>query len=128
MSEDINNILEENKTKIEMLANKLESINNLNEEDSYNLIKDEYKTFLSSIIDNPVFDKIKTNPKFIISLSQVCLETELTLDERVNCNSMIYKQLSITTKTPYLEKLYSFLGFVVNRTISNKLIQCGLTL
>ena len=73
MSEDINNILEENKTKIEMLANKLESINNLNEEDSYNLIKDEYKTFLSSIIDNPVFDKIKTNPKFIISLSQVCL-------------------------------------------------------
>ena len=47
MSEDINNILEENKTKIEMLANKLESINNLNEEDSYNLIKDEYKTFFS---------------------------------------------------------------------------------
>lgn len=128
MSEDINNVLEENKTKIEILANKLESINNLNEEDSYNLIKDEYKNFLSSIIDNPVFDKIKTNPKFIISLSQVCLETELTLDERVNCNSMIYKQLSITTKTPYLEKLYSFLGFVVNRTISNKLIQCGLTL
>ena len=30
MSEDINNILEENKTKIEMLANKLESNFNVN--------------------------------------------------------------------------------------------------
>lgn len=128
MNENINSILEENKSKIEMLANKLESINQLNEEESYNLIKSEYKNFLSSIIDNPVFDKLKSNPKFIISLSQVCLESELTLDERINCNSMIYKQLSITTKTPYLEKLYSFLGFIVNRTITNKLIQCGLTL
>lgn len=118
--------MNENIIGIEMIAEKLNTINNMNEEEAYNLVKKEYKNFLSNIINDPSLDDIKSNPKFIISLIQVCLETELALDERINCNSMIYKQL--TTSSSYMEKLYSFLGFIVNRNITNKLVHCGLSL
>lgn len=109
------------------LAIKLSKINSYTEEQSYLLVKSIYKDFLSNINAASEFDEIKLNPKFVIALIQVCLEIELTLEERVNCNSMIYKQLSITTKNKYLEKLYTFLGIIVNRTMTDKLMQCGLS-
>ena len=109
------------------LAIKLSKINSYTEEQSYLLVKSIYKDFLSNINASSEFDEIKLNPKFVIALIQVCLEIELTLEERVNCNSMIYKQLSITTKNKYLEKLYTFLGIIVNRTMTDKLMQCGLS-
>lgn len=108
------------------LAKRLNKIEKLNDEFAYMLVKKEYKNFLSNIIDDSVFDKIKMSTKFINALTQVCLENKLTYDERIYCNSMIYKQLPKISNN-YLRKIYYILGLVVNKTIANKIMsECNL--
>ena len=109
------------------IIDKFQNINSFTEEQTYQVVKSIYKDFLSNINDSSEFDSLKTNPKFVIGLIQVCLEIELTLEERVYCNSMVYKQLSLSTKDKYLEKLYTFLGIIVNRTVTESLMKCGLS-
>lgn len=104
------------------LAKRLNKIDKLNDEFAYMLVKKEYKNFLSNIIDNEVFDKIKMSTKFINALTQVCLENKLTYDERIYCNSMIYKQLPKISNN-YLRKIYYTLGLVVNRTVANRIME-----
>lgn len=107
-----------------VLADKLSKVDKLTDELAYLLVKREYKLFLCNVIDNPCFDKIKLSPRFINSLIQVCIEVELTYEERVYCNSMIYKELAKINNT-YLQKLYYILAMVVNRSIVNRLMNCG---
>lgn len=108
------------------LAKRLNKIEKLNDEFAYMLVKKEYKNFLSNMIDDSVFDKIKMSTKFINALTQVCLENKLTYDERIYCNSMIYKQLPKISNN-YLRKIYYILGLVVNKTIANKIMsECNL--
>lgn len=108
------------------LAKRLIKVEKLNDEFAYMLVKKEYKNFLSSMIDDPAFDKVKISSKFINALIQVCIECELTYEERIYCNSMIYKQLPKLSNI-YLRKIYYILGLVVNKTIVTKIMdECHL--
>ena len=108
------------------LYDKLSKISSSSLEDGYKIARDNCKEFFSNIINYPIYDGIKKDPKFVIALIQACMDIELTLDQRINCNSMIYKQLSISHSSPYLERLYSYLGLIVNRNMSYKFMKCGI--
>jgi hypothetical protein len=67
---------------------------------------------------------LRRNPKFITILSQVVIEVELTLEQRIYCNAMLYKEMSETDNT-YLQKLYYILGLHANQNMTHKIMATG---
>lgn len=108
----------------EIIAQRLEPILTSSFEEGYKILKEEYKNFLSNVNDNPVFDKFKSNTNFLIVLSQVCISFPLSYEERVYCNAMIYKQMN--TANDFTKSILINIGFLINRTIVYKLMNCGL--
>lgn len=106
-------------------AEKLENIDSISDEEGYDIIKNNYTIFLSNAIDCQCFDKLKKSSKFINLLTQVCVEVELTYEQRVYCNSMLYKELAKTTNL-YMQKVYYLLGWVVNRAMVSRIMDCGI--
>lgn len=106
------------------LAHQLENIDTMPDESGYNIIKGNYQIFLSNAIDCQCFDTLKKSSKFINLLTQVCVEVDLTYEQRVYCNSMLYKELA-NTDNPYMQKIYYILGWVVNREMVSRIMECG---
>ena len=108
-----------------MFAEKMKNLDMLTDEAGYNIIKENYQIFLSSAIDSQCFEEIRKSSKFITLLTQVCIDVDLTYEERVYCNSMLYQELS-KTDSKYMQKLYYMLGFIVNKDMVNKIMACGI--
>lgn len=108
-----------------ILANRLEHMDIMTDESIYHIINQTYNTFLSNI-DDPCLDKLKKSSKFISILTQVMMNVELTLDQRIECNSLVYKEISANSDNQYIQKLYYILGLLINQNIVNKLIDIGL--
>lgn len=104
-----------------VFANRLSNMDKLTDEEIYTIIKTSYDIFLSSSINDPCFDFLKQSTRFITILSQVITEIELTLEQRIYCNGMIYKELS-NTDNAYVQRVYYILGMLVNQTMVNKIM------
>lgn len=110
----------------ESLLTKLDRILSSSPEDGYNIAKEEYKYFFDpTVIRDKKYHYLINKPKFLLSLIQVCMGTELTADERVCCNSMTYNGLSENSKDNYLIMLYYYLAMVANPGITNIITKCG---
>ena len=109
----------------EVIADRYKKIMAMQDDnDAYTLLTTEYKDFFSPMIDDPAFEELKKSAKFISFLTQICLTEELSYEQRVYCNSMIYKTMMNASTT--MKKLLLNLGYVVNRNICTQLIGCGL--
>ena len=108
-----------------ILAEQLKNIDQMNDEQIYTIINSSYSIFLSSSIDDPCLQFLRTNTRFLNILSQVLMENTLTIDQQIYCNSMIYKELS-KTENEYLKRVYYILAFTINYTVIDKLIKLGI--
>lgn len=106
------------------LAKVLSRVNTMDDEQSYDLIKTHYKEFFSSHILDTAFDELKKSNKFISILTQVCIDENLSYEERVYCNNMIYSEF-LKNHNKYTHKLYFILGMVVNRSVTSRIMNCG---
>jgi hypothetical protein len=106
------------------LANRLKDIDNIPDEEIYLILKQSYQIFLSNAIHSQDLIFLRRNPKFITILSQVVIEVELTLEQRIYCNAMLYKEMSETDNT-YLQKLYYILGLHANQNMTHKIMATG---
>ena len=107
-----------------ILAESLSNMNSMTDEQVYEIIKASYSEFLSSYINSPCLLYLRKDSRFISILSQVLMEADLTLEERVYANAMLYKELS-ETDSPYMQRVYFTLGLIVNQTVVNKIMAIG---
>ena len=107
-----------------ILAEKLANIDSMADEDIYKIIHESYQLILSDHINDSVMMPLRKSSRFISVLSQVIMDVELTLEQRIYCNSMIYKELS-ESENVYLQRVYYILGLLVNQNIVNKIIDVG---
>ena len=108
----------------EQIAEKLKPVLTLPEEEAYLILASQYKEFLSNINDDPCFNEFKKSARFLSLLSQVILAVQLTYEERVYCNAMIYKEINGASDT--LKVILINLGIVANRKMVQAFIDCGL--
>lgn len=108
-----------------ILAESLSNMNTMTDEQIYEIIKSSYSEFLSSYINSPCLLYLRRDSRFLSILSQVLMEADLTLEERVYANAMLYKELS-ETDNPYMQRVYFTLGLIVNQTVVNKIMAIGI--
>lgn len=108
------------------LAKIFSKIDNMNDEEVYDLIRKYYKEFFTNTILDTAYDSLKQSTRFINLLIQVCIDYTLSYEERVYCNSMIYNEFIKFNDKKYIQKLYFILGMVVNRTVTNRIMNCGI--
>ena len=108
-----------------ILADSLAYMDTMSDEQIYNIIKSSYSDFLSNYINSPCLLSLRRNSRFLSILSQVLMEAELTLEQRIYCNAMLYKELS-ETDNPYMQRVYFTLGLIVNQVMVNKIIATGI--
>lgn len=108
------------------LAKIFSKIDNMNDEEAYDLIRKYYKEFFTNTILDTAYDSLKQSTRFINLLIQVCIDYTLSYEERVYCNSMIYNEFIKFNDKKYIQKLYFILGMVVNRTVTNRIMNCGI--
>lgn len=108
----------------EMIANFMRPILTMDDESAYKILCSTYKEFLSNINDHPCFDEFKSSIKFITLLTQVVLANELTYEERVYCNAIVYKQINTASDT--MKVILLNLGLAANRKMVGTFIKCGL--
>ena len=101
------------------LATCLANVSYLPDELAYRLVKQEYKSFLYNIEKFEELNFLKENTRFITFLIQVCMEEELSYEDRIYCNSMIYNMFPVNQ---YLAKLYTFLSTIVNNNMTHKIM------
>lgn len=106
------------------IAERLQSILILPDEQAYLVMASEYKNFLSNVNDHPCFNSFKRSGRFISLLTQVCLSKQLTFEERVYCNAMIYREINQVSEP--MKELFLNLGHVANRSMVSAFKQCGL--
>jgi len=106
------------------LAKELETIDSMQDSKVYDILRTSYHIFFSNSIDNPCFSDLRKSSKFITILTQVCTDADLTYEQRVYCNSMLYEEVA-STEDLYMQKLYYLLGAAVNRDMTNRIISCG---
>ena len=106
------------------LANVFLNIDSMSDEECYNILSKNYSVFLSKEINSPHFDRLRRSSRFISLLTQVCIEHDLTYEQRVYCNSMLYTELTKTDNT-YMQKVYYILGWVVNKDMVGKVMECN---
>lgn len=111
-------------TSTKMLADKLTNIDSMSDEAIYKIIHESYQLILSEHINDEQLTLLRKNSRFISILSQVIMDVELTLEQRIYCNSMIYKELS-DSDNPYSQRVYYILGLLVNQNMVNKILETG---
>lgn len=110
-----------------LLAERLKDIDNLTDNELYDILKSSYHIFLSNAINSPVFRALRQNPRFIIVLSQIVVEVDLTLEQRVYCNAMLYKELSnLNPENTTLQRVYYILGMNANYNMTKKIMDAGI--
>ena len=109
-----------------IFAERFSEMGNMTDEEIYSIIRSSYSVFFSNAIDSENLLPLRRNSRFLMILTQVLMEVELTLDERIYCNSMVYKELA-NTDNPYMQKVYYTIGWIANQNIVQELTKFGLS-
>ena len=110
-----------------LLVERLKDIDNMTDNELYDILKTSYHIFLSNAINSPIFKNLRQNPRFIIVLSQIVVEVDLTLEQRIYCNSMLYKELSnLNPENTTLQRVYYILGMNANYNMTKKIMDAGI--
>ena len=106
---------------------KLKNIDAMSEKETYEVLKDSYSHILADIFDcnNKEYRFLLASPKFLTILTQVVTESPITHDECVHCNRFIYDYIVYARQDEYVRKLLFMLGEAVNKTVTRKLLGCG---
>lgn len=127
------NILQNPVFNLQVLKEKLMNINNLTDQQLYNLIMSSYENILSDIFINntPEMQKhylnIFIHPRFLTILNQVMYKVQLSYDNRIYCNKIIYDYITIDNGDQYTKDLLLVLAKTVNRDIIPILVGLGLS-
>ena len=112
------------------LLSKLRGINQMSEQETYELLKKEYSGILSDIFKRNSKDYrfLLDSPRFITIMTQIVNEVEMLYDERVHCNSFIYKYIVYveSEENSYIKKLLFLLGEALNKNTVRSLLGCEL--
>ena len=110
-----------------LLVERLKDIDNMTDNELYDILKTSYHIFLSNSINSPIFKTLRQHPRFIIVLSQIVVEVDLTLEQRVYCNAMLYKELSnLNPENTTLQRVYYILGMNANYNMTKKIMDAGI--
>lgn len=109
------------------LWSNLKKIENMSEKDTYGMVKENYSVILSTIFNckNKEYQFLLSSPKFITALTQVATELQLSYDEKIYCNKLIYDCIVYETDQ-YTRMLMFLLGDAVNKQTVRKLLGCEL--
>ncbi len=127
------NILQNPVFNLQVLKDMLMNINNLTDQQLYNLVMGSYDNILSDIFINSSPDlqqqylNIFIHPRFLTILNQVMYKVQLSYDNRIYCNKIIYDYLTIGNGDQYTKDLLLALAKTVNRDIIPSLIGLGLS-
>ena len=95
-----------------IFAERFSEMGNMTDEEIYSIIRSSYSVFFSSAIDSENLLSLRRNSRFLMILTQVLMEVELTLDERllVNpyepCDVLEYKGIKLKDSRIYVNILY----------------------
>lgn len=108
----------------------LKGFDSMSDEDAYDLISKQLYSILRDIFNRNSRDYLfllKT-PKFLTILTQVVSVDGLSYDEKVWCNSFVYKFLTAigeNEKEIYMRHLLFILGEAINKKEVRRLVGCG---
>lgn len=127
------NILKSPILNIQVLRDMLMNIDNLSDQQLYELVLKCYDNILSDIFINANTEvqqkylTILVHPRFLTVLNQVMYKVQLSYDNRIYCNKIIYDYMSLKTNDDqYIKDLLLALARTVNRDIIPILIGLGL--
>lgn len=127
------NILKNPTLNMQVLRDMLMNIDNLNDQQLYELVLKCYDNILSDIFINgntevqQKYLTILVHPRFLTVLNQVMYKVQLSYDNRIYCNKIIYDYMSLNTNDDqYIKDLLLALARTVNRDIIPILIGLGL--
>lgn len=112
----------------EAFRDRINSISTMPERELYNIIKESYKSILSDIMkrqDKEYLD-VFTTPKFISILTQVLNFVQLTKEETLCCNKLVYDYITLKNNDTYVKESLFVLSKMVNRQAIQGLISVGL--
>lgn len=127
------NILQNPVFNLQVLREKLMNINNLTDQQLYDLITNSYDNILSDIFVNSSpemqeqYLNIFIHPRFLTILNQVMYKVHLSYDNRIYCNKIIYDYLTMGNGDQYTKDLLLALAKTVNRDIIPNLVGLGLS-
>lgn len=123
------NIMDNPVFNIQVLKDMLMNIDNLTDQELYNLIAVSYDNILSNIFINgdTNYLDIFTNQRFLTILNQVLYKVQLSYDNRIYCNKIAYDYLTIGPNNEYTRELLIVLAKTVNRGVLPSLVGLGLS-
>lgn len=120
-------------SNIDYIKNRLFQLDQLSDEDIYNLIYKTYPYLLDEIFISKNMDLVRflyTNPKFIMTLGNVLSRPDINLTrlQIIYCNKLAYDYFTANgNKDDYIKALLINLIKTVNRSVSPSLIGLGLS-
>lgn len=125
-----NQYLHMENVNLDHLQNCLFNLDNLSDQDLYNLIFNSYKTIIDEILSSKNADIINflyTNARFLMSFTNVLSRVELSESQKILCNKLAYDYFTARCpKDDYTRALLLNLVKTVNRAIMPGLIGLGL--
>lgn len=113
----------------QVLRNKMNSINEINDEELYQIVKETYGSILKDIFhrNDQQYLAVFTTPKFLTVLNQI-LSTlpSIDVDTRMYCNKLAYDYITYTREETYTKTLIFNLSRIVNRDVIPRLVALGL--
>lgn len=115
---------------VEALRQVLANIDNMPEQEIYNLIVGNYKFILKEIFsgNNHGFIGIWTNTKTLTIVNQAFYNINLTYEERIYCNKIVYDYITMSASNTddYVKHLLLLFSKIVNRDIIPRLNALGI--
>lgn len=113
---------------ISTLRQRLANINSVSEKELYEVMKNNYRVILSDIFIDKKPDNLNllVNPKFLSVLIQVLNTVEISYEDRLCCNKIVYDYLTVGVDNlvginkkdkEYIDQLMNTLSLTVNRDI-----------
>lgn len=115
------------------LLNKLHNIENMRDEDVFNMLSEEYSVIFSEIFESKdtEFFFVFESPRFISIITQVISTKAIPYNTIVHINSFLYNYLmyvDYNENETYLRQLLFMFGEALNKKYVSRLLACGLTL
>lgn len=124
------NILGSPVLNLQVLKEKMMNINNLTDQQLYDLIMSSYDNILSDIFINgdTKYLEIFTHHRFLTILNQVMYKVNLSYDNRIYCNKIAYDYITLAgNPDQYTKDLLLALAKTVNRDLIPGLVGLGLS-
>ena len=112
-----------------VLKCKMESIDTMEDDELYNIIKETYPAILEDIFKRRDKDYLITftTPKFLTTLIRVLQQSaSISCDHRVYCNKLAYDYMTMGGHDKYIKELFFSLSKIVNRDVLPGLLGLGI--